>query len=278
MKKIITLLCLINAVVVQAENKPNILFAISDDQSWMHTGANGDASIKTPAFDRIAREGVGFTFPYCAAPSCAPSRAAILTGRHIFELEEGGILFGLLKPKTFPIFTHLLEDAGYQTASTGKTWGPGRTVESPRPLFQKTFSKHKLAERKPGMSNNDYAANFEDFFKQRDPEKPFMFWLGTSEPHQSFHVGGWEAAGRKLEEANLPGCIPDDPVTRGEFLDYAIEIEHFDQHLARSLDVLEAAGELDDTIVIVTSDHGNPMPRSKCNLYDSGARVPLAIR
>ena len=73
----------------RAANRPNILFAISDAQSWMHVGAYGDPSIRTPAFDRLAREGVRFDYAYCAAPSCAPSRAAILTGRHLWQLEEG---------------------------------------------------------------------------------------------------------------------------------------------------------------------------------------------
>ena len=101
-------LCLMAAIGgfpdLNAVERPNILFAISDDQSWMHTGANGDSSIRTPAFDRVAREGVRFEFAYCASPSCAPSRAALLTGRHIWQLEEGGILFGVLKPDAYPVF------------------------------------------------------------------------------------------------------------------------------------------------------------------------------
>ena len=106
---------------VRAQSKPpNILFAISDDQSWMHAGAYGDKATKTPAFDRIAREGVLFNYAYTAAPSCAPSRSAILTGRHIWELEEGGILLGILRAK-FKVFTLLLEDAGYELGATGKT-------------------------------------------------------------------------------------------------------------------------------------------------------------
>ncbi len=262
-----------------APKRPNILLAISDDQSWMHAGAYGlDKSTKTPAFDRIAREGVRFNYAYCAAPSCAPSRSALLTGRHIWQLEEGGLLFGALKAK-YTLVTHALEDAGYQTASTGKTYGPGRYDRAfGRPLFGKTFNKHKLADRRPGRSSLDYATNFETFFKQRDKGKPFFFWYGSSEPHQLFDVGGWQKAGKKLEDALVPKCLPDHPVTRGEFLDYGIEIEHFDTHLARMIAILEEAGELDNTIIIVTSDHGNPMPRSKANLYDSGARVPLAIR
>ena len=108
--------------------------------------------------------------------------------------------------------------------------------------------------------------------------KPFFFWLGTSEPHQRYDVGAWKSAGKRLEDARLPGALPDHPEVRGEILDYGLEIEHFDRHLGRALATLEAAGVLDNTLVIVTSDHGNPLPRSKCNLYDSGIQVPLAAR
>ncbi|MCP5113872.1 MAG: sulfatase-like hydrolase/transferase, partial [bacterium] len=105
-----------------------------------------------------------------------------------------------------------------------------------------------------------------------------FFWYGATEPHQAYDVGAWKRHGKRLEDARLPGGLPDHPVTRGEILDYGLEIEHFDQHLARMLAVIEGAGELDNTVVLVTSDHGNPLPRSKCNLYDSGTRVPLAVR
>jgi len=260
--------------------RPNILFAISDDQSWMHAGAYGDRATKTPAFDRVAREGALFHYAFTAAPSCAPSRSAILTGRNIWELEEGGILLGMLRSK-FTIFTLLLEDAGYQLAATGKTWGPGNLGPGwTRPIFGKNLTDRKLSDQdqRPGLNPIDYAANFEDFMEQRDGDKPFFFWMGTSEPHQRYDVGAWRRAGKKLADARLPSWLPDNETTRGEILDYGLEIEHFDSHLARALALLEQAGELDNTLVVVTSDHGNPLPRSKCNLYDGGTRVPLAVR
>ncbi|MEE3176183.1 MAG: sulfatase-like hydrolase/transferase, partial [Verrucomicrobiota bacterium] len=70
--------------------RPNILFCISDDQSYSHAGANGDPVVQTPAFDRVAREGIRFTHAFCDAPTCGPSRSAILTGQHIWRLEEAG--------------------------------------------------------------------------------------------------------------------------------------------------------------------------------------------
>lgn len=258
--------------------RPNILFAISDDQSWMHAGACGDKGIHTPTFDRIAREGVLFSHAFAACPSCTPSRSAILTGRPIWQLEQAGVLFGVLHSK-YKVFTLLLEDAGYQIANTGKTWGPGKLGKGwDRPLFGKRYVRLKLSAPRRGINETDYAANFTEFLQQRDRDRPFFFWYGSSEPHQDYDNGAWKQGGKKLADARLPGCLPDNAVTRGEILDYGMEIEHFDRHLAKMVMELERLGELDKTLIIVTSDHGNPLPRSKCNLYDSGVRVPLAIR
>ncbi len=279
MRKFIFLFLFISCLGFSQSERPNVLFVISDDQSAMHAGAYGDIATKTPAFDRIAREGVLFKHAFTAAPSCAPSRSAILTGRNIWELEEGGILLGILRSK-FTVYTHLLEDAGYELGATGKTWGPGRLEGWERSIFGNTVTTHKLPEneQRPGLNPIDYASNFDEFFSKRDGDKPFFFWLGTSEPHQRYDKGAWKKAGKKLEDARLPGALPDHPEVRGEILDYGLEIEHFDNHLGRVIKTLEEAGELDNTLVIVTSDHGNPLPRSKCNLYDSGTRVPLAMR
>ncbi len=279
MHRLAALLLTAVATATAQSERPNILFVISDDQSAMHAGAYGDIATRTPAFDRIAREGVLFEHAFTAAPSCAPSRSAILTGRNIWELEEGGILLGILRSK-FTVFTLLLESAGYELGATGKTWGPGTMESRDRDIFGQRIAKHKLpdAQQRPGLNPLDYAANFDEFFAGRDRNRPFFFWLGTSEPHQRYDVGAWERAGKRLDDARLPGALPDHPDVRGEILDYGLEIEHFDRHLARALATLEAAGELDRTLVIVTSDHGNPLPRSKCNLYDSGTRVPLAMR
>ncbi len=275
---VLTLLAAAAAGSAQTSS-PNILFAISDDQSAMHAGAYGDPATSTPAFDGVAREGVLFRYAFATAPSCTPSRSSILTGRNIWELEEGGILLGILRAK-FSVFTLLLEDAGYELGSTGKTWGPGQMQGWRREVFGQRFDARRLAEadRRPGLSSLDYAANFEAFLAQRDRSTPFFFWLGTSEPHQRYDVGAWQREGKRLEDARLPGSLPDSPEVRGEILDYGLEIEHFDSHLDRALALLQRDGLLDDTLVIVTSDHGNPLPRSKCNLYDSGTRVPLAMR
>ena len=109
--------------------------------------------------------------------------------------------------------------------------------------------------------------------------QPFSFWYGAREPHRAYEYGSGVRAGTRLEQIDeVYAAWPDNERVRNDLLDYALEIEHFDRNLARVIATLEAAGELDNTLIIVTSDHGNPLPRSKCNLYDGGTRVPFAVR
>jgi N-sulfoglucosamine sulfohydrolase len=105
--------------------RPNIVFWMSDDQSWLHTSIGGDAAVKTADFDRVAREGILFTNSFTACRSCAAFRASILTGQSFWRLEEGGLLFGRLRKK-FSIYTKLLEDAGYVVCQTGKGYASKR--------------------------------------------------------------------------------------------------------------------------------------------------------
>src|SRR5207244_2856613 len=104
--------------------RSNILFCLADDWAWPHAGVYGDKVIQTPTFDRVAREGVLFTHVFSAAPSCTPSRAAMLTGQAPHRLEEGASLHGFLHKK-FPVYPDLLEKAGYAVGFSGKGWGPG---------------------------------------------------------------------------------------------------------------------------------------------------------
>ena len=111
---LLPLIFLSNSCKTEIENRPNFIFFIYDDASWEHFGCYGDPAVKTPGTDKLAEEGVLFTNAYCAAPSCSPSRAAILTGQDIYRLEEGGLLWGHLEKK-FKVLPDLLKEAGYLT-------------------------------------------------------------------------------------------------------------------------------------------------------------------
>ena len=128
------------------------------------------------------------------------------------------------------------------------------------------------------MRNTDYAANFDDFLGQVKEDQPFCFWLGTSEPHRGYELGAGKRTGKDPSKVIVPGIFPDNSIVRNDILDYYVEVEHFDKMVARAIRSLEKLGQLDNTIVVVTSDHGMPFPRAKASLYDAGTHVPLAIR
>lgn len=259
--------------------RPNILLAYSDDQSYPHASALGDPVVKTPAFDRIAREGVILEHSYTACPSCTPSRSALLTGRQIWRIGEGGVLYGTLHPE-HPLFTHLLEDAGYHIGYVGKPWAPGdwRAGGLERHPFGMEYADRLEPEPPHGIDTRDYAGNFEDFLASRPGDAPFFFFFGATEPHRDYEPGIGERSGLDPSRIEMPPYLPDAPEVRSEILDYYYEIEHFDRHLGRMLDTLERIGELDNTLVVVTSDNGMPFSRTKATLYDSGTRMPTAVR
>ncbi|HTK75112.1 MAG TPA: sulfatase-like hydrolase/transferase, partial [Gemmataceae bacterium] len=104
--------------------RPNVLLVVADDQSFPHTSAAGYKAVRTPAFDRVAREGVLFANGCAASPGCSPSRAALLTGRHPWMLEQAGTHASEF-PAKYAAYPDLLEKAGYHVGFTGKGWGPG---------------------------------------------------------------------------------------------------------------------------------------------------------
>lgn len=251
-----------------ANPRPNILLCISDDQSWAHTSATGDPVVKTPAFDRIAREGCLFTHAFCDAPSCAPSRSALLTGQPIWRLEEAGNLHSRL-PEKFETYVRLLERSGYVTGSQAKAWAPGQVKTTEGWVHN---SKSKLNPAGPLFES------FNEFLAQRPAGRPFCFWLGSHDAHRPYAPDSGVQAGMNAKAVIVPGHLPDDPIVRRDMLDYYGEIQRFDQMVANALAALDRIGELDNTLIVVTSDNGMPFPRSKATLYDFGTRVPLAIR
>ncbi|MEL7337619.1 MAG: sulfatase-like hydrolase/transferase, partial [Planctomycetota bacterium] len=140
--------------------------------------------------------------------------------------------------------------------------------------FDQKFSKPPFK----AMSAVDYSANFQDFLEEIAEDQPFCFWLGTYESHRAFQSGAGMLTGKDRAKVIVPPIFPDNEIVRNDLLDYLVEVEHFDSMVARAIAAIDERGELDNTIVVVTSDHGMPFPRAKASLYDAGSRVPLAIR
>ena len=287
-----TLFVLFLGTACQApEQRPNILFAISDDQSFAHTSFGGCKFVQTPAFDRVATEGIYFSNCIAGSPGCAPSRSTIVTGRYHWQNEQSGQHASSWMKKYVP-FIDLLEANGYITGRTGKGVSPFRYARNEKDsLWRKTDAggiEHSSIQYEKGTPGDErtaediglinYFENFKYFMENVRQEKPFFFWYGAKEPHRSYEQDSWIRNNKKLEDVEVPGFFPDHEIVRGDLLDYAVEIEWFDLHLQRMLSYLEEIGELGNTIVIVTSDNGMPFPRAKANGYEYSVHVPLAVR
>ncbi len=244
--------------------RPNILFCIADDWGWPHAGVHGDPVVKTPTFDRLAREGVMFEYAYVSTPSCTPSRNAILTGQQFYRLGVGASLAGTLDVK-HPVYPLLLAEAGYHIGHWRKCWGPG----SLKPGGYGRGHPHGTGYRRDG---------FKAFLAARPKGKPFCFWLGTSDPHRPYKKGSGVKSGIDLAKVPVPKFYPDAAEIRSDIADYYVEVQRFDSDCAAAVKMLEEIGELDNTIIVMTGDHGMPFPRCKANLYEMGVRVPLAVR
>ena len=276
---------ILNCLSVAAQDttipsRPNILFAIADD--WgVHAGAYGTPWVKTPNFDRVAKQGILFRNAFTPNAKCAPSRACILTGRNSWQLKEAANHLCYF-PKEFKGWGEALSENHWQVGHTAKGWGPGVALDEknkPRQMTGKPFNDHKSPPLSNGISNNDYAANFKDFLSTTSKEKPWAFWYGGLEPHRGYEFGsGVTKGGKKLSDIpKVPGYWPDNDTVRNDMLDYSFEVEHFDKHLGRMLDELEKQGLLHNTLIVVTSDHGMPFPRCKGSAYIDSNHVPLAI-
>ncbi len=239
--------------------RPNILLLMSDNHSWNHLGCYGDPVVKTPNIDALARQGVRFTNAFCAAPSCTPARAAMLTGQDIWRLEEGANLWGTL-PAKFQVYTDMLEEAGYLVGYQGKGWGPGNYEAG-------------------GWNRNpagDQYESFETFYNEREEGQPFSYWFSSRNPHRPYELSAEEA---NIERASIdvPDYLPDNQAVRRDMADYYAEIQGFDQEIAPFVRFLKEKGDLENTLIIVCSDNGWQMPRGLANLYEFGTKIPMII-
>ncbi len=156
---------------------PNILFAIADD--WgAHAGAYGTKWVRTPHFDRVARDGILFKNAYTPNAKCAPSRACILTGRNSWQLKEAANHICYF-PAEFKSWGEALAENGWTVGHTVKGWGPGvakHAAGKPRQMPGKAFTPRPAKPPASGIGQADYAANFDDFLDAASKDKPWAFW------------------------------------------------------------------------------------------------------
>ena len=300
------LIALVTACVastaVAEKSGPNILFAFADD--WgQYASAYGKLSpggvndiVSTPNFDRVASEGVLFTRAFVNAPSCTPCRSSLLSGQDFWRTGRGAILQGAIWDSEIPTYPLLLQKNGYHIGHTYKVWSPGSPANAPYGAQATAYNKrgnkfNRFSQYVSGADDiakakadlySEVRGNFQDFLAKRPDDAPFCYWFGPTNCHRKWTAGsGKELWG--LDPDNLKGKVPpflpDVSIVREDIADYLGEVQAFDAGLGVLLKELERIGELEDTLIVVSGDHGIPgFPRGKCNLYDYGVSVPLAVR
>ena len=166
-------------------------------------------------------------------------------------------VFGGTLHKDIETYVDLLPKAGYDVAHSGKGWGPGALSPGGR--------TSPPTGRKASLSA----------ILSRGGNRPFCFWWGTSLGHREFQ---YRPDGRSLDTIEVPPYVPDTPGVRKDYAGYYQEVEAFDKEVGKVVELLDKAGLSKETMLVVTSDHGQPWPRGKGSLYDLGTRVPLIVR
>ncbi len=291
---------------LRAADRPNILFLFADDwgrYASIYAEANGPGGIndvvRTPNFDRIAKKGVLFRNAHVNAPSCTPCRSSLLSGQYFWRTGRGAILRGAVWDDQIPAYPLLLKDSGYHIGKTYKVWSPGTPADAPygqqAHSYQKAggkfnqFSQNVTKMVAEGMDlqaakevlYDEVRGNFRDFLAAREAGKPFCYWFGPTNVHRTWIKGSGKAlwginpGGLK---GKMPAFLPDVPEVREDLADYFGEIAAWDHAIGLLIEAVEKAGELDNTLIVISGDHGAPgFPHGKCNLYGFGTGVSLSI-
>ncbi|MEM9828257.1 MAG: sulfatase-like hydrolase/transferase, partial [Planctomycetota bacterium] len=281
--------------------RPNIVFAFADDwgrQASIYRGI-GDADsralcdlVDTPHFDSVARRGVLFSRAYVNAPSCTPCRSSLMSGQHFFRTGRAAILQGAIWDSSIPTWPRLLRQSGYKAGFTHKVWSPGSVADAPygdaehrfRPAggIDSRFSQFATQQIKQGKSFADAKAmvqqtvrkNFQAFLQQQPSAEPFCYFYGPTNVHRKWiWKSGTDLWGMDPDDlkGRMPAFLPDVPTVRQDLVDYLGEVQAFDAALGVLLDELKSRGLLENTLVVVSGDHGPAgFPHGKCNLYEFG--------
>ncbi len=236
--------------------RPHIVAFFADDLGGDDTTVYGSNNVSTPNLERLAQLGMTFDRAFVASPSCAPSRAALLTG--LMPARNGAEANHTYPVQGVPYLTATLKRLGYQIAAFGKVGHGGE-----RPEYSFDYYSHPRV----GL-----AANVAKYFEQRQSDKPLLMMVGDRRPH----VPWTRERTQRPEGITLPPYFIDTLETRRHLARYFSDIAGMDEEFGKVMALADQRlGE--DVVYVFTSDHGGQWPFGKWNLYDAGVRVPLVI-
>jgi arylsulfatase A len=318
MKPILLTLLLATSAIAE---KPNILLIYADDLGYGDLSSYDQKHFQTPQIDSLATSGIRFTDHYSGSTVCAPSRDSLMTGRHTGQTSiRGNGEFSL--PAEDTTVATLLKNAGYRTALIGKSCVTGNT-QTPETLAQHGFDyffgttdhrdgHHRYPKfvyentRKIEFPDNHLhrGSHYDlDFYRDKtlevignhDSEAPFFLVLSLPVPHAAINVP--EDSMARVRDGVQPDPIVSHPQQQPHYThveepktSYAGLMTRIDDTVGAILDTLREKGQLDNTLIIFTSDNGShaeggyhpdmldsngPLRGHKRDLYEGGIRVPM---
>ena len=251
----------LEVIAIAGESKkPNIVVFLSDDHTWRDSSAYGSPDIDTPNMKRLAEAGMTFSQAFVASPSCAPSRAAMLTG--LFPARNGAEPNHSRPHAALKKLPAYLQDAGYEVVSFGKVGHYRQTTEYGFDLA-KHFNYHEDIAIDEAI----------EWLHNRKSDKPLCLFVGTNWPHVPWPK---KSDGIDSSALRVPPNHVDTPLSREWRARYVAAIHKMDQDLGK---VYDAARQIlgDDVFFMHTSDHGAQWPFGKWSLYEDGVRTPMIV-
>ena len=252
----------------------NVLLLIADDWSPV-AGCYGNPVIRTPSVDALAARGTRFTQAFCTTPSCAASRASLLTGNYSHTHGQYGHTHSVHNFHTQLSMPSIPKALGAVGVATGIV---GKLHVQPAEVYPWEYDAQQV--NGGGRNVQGIAERVGDFFSGIG-DRPFYLHVGFGDPHRDFGnqgtYPGVEEVRYSPEEVVVPNFLPDHPAVREELAAYYQSVSRLDQGIGMAVRALEEAGRGEDTMILVMSDHGMPFPGAKGVSFDSGHHCPLIV-
>ena len=264
------------------ENTPNILLITLDDMNWDSAGIYGNNIPEiTPNIDKLGNKGLIFEKGYVQAPNCSPSRSVIQTGLYPHQSGMRGFFYVQPKQETLP---EILIKNGFHTGVINKV--SDSSLSPDFGTYWNTSLGFKGVEKRSAIAYSKLIAKF--FNNVKRSNKPFYCVVNIADPHKPFFN---DMASRKkgfdtfkpsriyaTDEVEIPAFLPKNPRIKQEMVNYYNSVKRGDDCVGAILKSLDESIYSKNTIVILLSDHGMPLPYAKSTVYENGLRVPFIIR
>ncbi len=262
-------------IVVNTNEKPNIVLIIADDVSWNDIGAYGHPNIQTPNLDELAEDGMRFNQAFLTTSSCSPSRTSIISGLYPHNTDAEQLSWPL--PEDKKTFVQQLKNAGYWTGLAGKYHMGDPVRDDFDVLLEMQWEDAPIGLDRRLTGDGSGCDEWIKLLKNRPKGKPFFTWLASFDAHRPFYENiSDEPYG--LEDAVIPPYMPKTASVKKDFALYYDEISRMDRYIGEVVAELDAQGVTDNTLILFISDNGRAFPRDKTTLYDGGIKTPWIVK